>query len=543
MSEELGPLELTLKGRDLSLRQTLEAAEDKLEHMDGTITKIGANTGLLALEKTFDIISRGVQYMLDTFNETLPQLDSMAKASMKFQTDTEWFTGLAAVAKENGIEFGELNNHFTKMEATLGKALNGGTAAIKTFDSLGLSVEKLSKMSTQSQFEVIIDTISKLPTLGEKMAAISGVFGKNSGNMANFVELGVDGINDLIQEADRLGATFDEMDAKLIMAAESARDHFNQALEGMKQEATIGLAESIGDINERLADYFALLNETGASRESAEALGSIFTTIADSIGYLHDKWLAAKQTLLEIWKWEREMSASVDILGASSPEEYQAYIDSIQRQIDMIQDLRDGKSPEGSGGAGSELPDAKAEPAKMISVWDEVTHTFIQVEEGSKEAEKAIKAAERAHAKFNETASGLSAADLHDVKNAYAEMFAGDELRAEKLKELDKKKKEAEEDLARASERRMENEQKVPTYKDTSFSAVLAGTVEGYKAEHETGKGDTAAMQQLEKTKELVETEKKAAEDLQAIKDELKTHNTKLDAFLPDATFDASGIA
>ena len=100
------------------------------------------------------------------------------------------------------------------MQKNLAAAFEGNDAAIRTLESLGVSVSKLKKLSPDEQFTALGEAISRIqdPTLRTAMAM--RVFGRAGSQLLPMFADGASGINALRARCRELGLTVSDLDAK-----------------------------------------------------------------------------------------------------------------------------------------------------------------------------------------------------------------------------------------------------------------------------------------------------------------------------------------
>jgi hypothetical protein len=145
-----------------------------------------------------------------------------------------------------------LENGLRVMQKTLTEASQGSKGANEALARLGLTVQDLAKLSPDEQFKLLADRISQIQDPALRAAMAIELFGKAGTKLLPLMADGAAGINEMQEQARKLGLT---------VSTETARDaaELNDALgtlwKVLKQGVfTIGgaLAPTIKDLTERI---------------------------------------------------------------------------------------------------------------------------------------------------------------------------------------------------------------------------------------------------------------------------------------------------
>ena len=140
--------------------------------------------------------------------------DALSKMSGRTGVAVSALSELAYAARQSGTDVATLESSLRIMQKNLASAFEGNDAAIKTLESLGISVAKLKRLSPDEQFTTLGEAISRIqdPTLRTAMAM--RVFGKSGSQLLPMFADGASGINLLRERCRELGLTVNDLDAK-----------------------------------------------------------------------------------------------------------------------------------------------------------------------------------------------------------------------------------------------------------------------------------------------------------------------------------------
>jgi len=191
---------------DSRLVRGLRAAEKK-------VVKFGQN--IQAIGRRLFTIGMAVGGVLAVATKGLVSWgDALSKMSGRTGVAVSALSELAYAAQQSGTDVATLESSLRIMQKNLASAFEGNDAAMKTLESLGISVAKLKRLSPDEQFAALGEAISRIqdPTLRTAMAM--RVFGKSGSQLFPMFADGASGINLLRQRCRELGLTVNDLDAK-----------------------------------------------------------------------------------------------------------------------------------------------------------------------------------------------------------------------------------------------------------------------------------------------------------------------------------------
>jgi len=171
-------------------------------------------------------------------------------------------------AGQAGVDSEALNASFAKMSDTLGSAMGGNASAIKAFENIGLSVEKLQRMSPGQQFEAIANAINRIQDPSQKMAAARDIFGKSGGALISLF----DGAGAAIREAgttlDTFGISLSQLDVTKIDNAGDSMGEMSLLLEGIGNQLAANVAPYISQIADDTLSWLESMGGVGPAMDA-----------------------------------------------------------------------------------------------------------------------------------------------------------------------------------------------------------------------------------------------------------------------------------
>ena len=309
----------------------------------------------------------GLGYMIKS---TLAELDAIAKMSERLDIASEKLMGLHHAAKIMGTSGEALNKALMKMSKNLGEVAFKTSEVEYALDFMGLSAKEFDRLNTYDKFLKLSDAINLMP-MAQQIALTTAIFGKSGTEMLNMIKSGSTGIEGLVAEAKKLGATVTNLDLDKVQQANDAIERMQTAFKGAFQTLVIALAPNITAIADKITEMGtdgknmgdimvnALSEMTGGfiSMGSSVALitaqvygfkASVLGTMADlielkKIKYVPAVWMFNKFNAPRIKGW-REAEADATLQAA---EAYQKLKDMINKVGDAQLKLQQlfGKTP------------------------------------------------------------------------------------------------------------------------------------------------------------------------------------------------------
>jgi len=160
--------------------------------------------------------------------------DQVAKMAKRTGLSVEALSELRFVASQTGTEFESLEMGFRRMQRSIYDAGRGLSTAKDALADLGLRFEDLDGLSPEDQFKLLGEAISRIEDPTKKAAIAMTLFGRTGTNLLPMFARGAKGIEELQEEARRLGLTMSSEDAK-------AAEDFTDALDKLWKVVKMGV--------------------------------------------------------------------------------------------------------------------------------------------------------------------------------------------------------------------------------------------------------------------------------------------------------------
>jgi hypothetical protein len=291
---DLARLVVRLEAQSAQLLTELERANTKVEQFASKTQKTLVKwAGGLAAAFSVQALKAYAKSVIDA-GDDLNDMAQKAGASVKVLSQ------LGYAAKENGSDIEGVTTGLVKLANNMQAASDGSAQQISAFKALGVEYENAdgTLRSTDEVFKDIAESSSKYRDGAGKTAVAIDLLGKSGADLIPTLNLGRQGLEDLADESDRVGATIDDKTAQALGDFNDQLDKLTLSAQGV---VAAGLAPVLKDISSALSD--ATTNGEGFSRMTS-ALEFTFRVLAD-IGY-------------SVYKTFDDIGKSLGALGAAA---------------------------------------------------------------------------------------------------------------------------------------------------------------------------------------------------------------------------------
>lgn len=272
-----------LGAKDGAFKKAMTDAEKRLNKFAKNVAKIGAATFAAGTA-----VAGGLAAFSKGFADSADALDTMAtKSGMSVEALSELSLGVT----QANIAMEDLGGGVRFMQRNIAEAVNGNAGARGAIEGLGLSVEALSAMSPDQQFEAFADAIAGITDPAQRTSAAMDIFGRSGANLIPLLAGGSKGLQDMRARARELGLTMttasakggaaladrlDELSAVVARASDRIGEAFAPALT-MALNAATPLIAKVGTF---ISQNPALVMAVGVTAAGLVALGGALLGVA-----------------------------------------------------------------------------------------------------------------------------------------------------------------------------------------------------------------------------------------------------------------------
>lgn len=259
--------------------------------------------------------------------QSINSMDDLTKLAQSVGTTTEELSALTYAADLSGVSQDNLGTALTRLTKNASDAAQGIGEAQKGFNALGISVKDAegNLKSSDQLLQEVAGKFAQFEDGANKTALAVNLFGKSGADLIPLLNAGAEGIQDMKDEAEELGLTFDQKTGKAAEAFNDNLTRLDAVKKGLFNRIATQLLPSLVSLTDRFFDTAKSGDRLDKIARSAatgvKLLGSfaaivagIFRTVGEALG-----GVAATVVNLVQGKfaeaWETTKAFSTDIVG------------------------------------------------------------------------------------------------------------------------------------------------------------------------------------------------------------------------------------
>lgn len=247
----------------------------------------GAAAGVAAGAAVVDLAAAA---MTTAYNATvgavaggIERIDQLTDAAGRIGVTTEALSALRYAADLTGSSADDLDAALEKLNANLGDAAIKGNPAGEALAKIGLDAKELANDTPDVAFREIVHAFEQVPNAANKASLAMDIFGKGGMKLINTLGAGNSTIDELVEEANRLGVSVSQVDAAKIGVAKDAWDRMGMAIQGVGNQLAVTLSPIIEVAAKEMTGWLISATEkVGGVRTALVAVGKTIGYVADA---------------------------------------------------------------------------------------------------------------------------------------------------------------------------------------------------------------------------------------------------------------------
>lgn len=229
--------------------------------------------------------------------QSINSMDNLTKLAQSVGTTTEDLSALAYAADLSGVSQDNLGTALTRLTKNASDAAQGIGEAQKGFNALGISVKDAegNLKSSDQLLQEVAGKFAQFEDGANKTALAVNLFGKSGADLIPLLNAGAEGIQDMKDEAEELGLTFDQKTGKAAEAFNDNLTRLDAVKKGLFNRIAAQLLPSLVSLTDRFFDTAKSGDRLDKIARSAatgvKLLGSvaaivagIFRTVGEALG-------------------------------------------------------------------------------------------------------------------------------------------------------------------------------------------------------------------------------------------------------------------
>ena len=177
-------------------------------------------------------------------------IDKIAKTSQKLGIPTDRLIGLHHAAEQTGVSTDTANMAIQRMTRRVSEAAKGTGEAVKALDELNVDVEMLAKLRPDQQMHVLADAMKRVENQSDRVRLAMKLFDSEGVELVNTLKLGSKGLQQMHDDAERLGMLFSNEEAARVEKFNDQLDRLKKSFGGLGQRLVIDLAPRAAELIE-----------------------------------------------------------------------------------------------------------------------------------------------------------------------------------------------------------------------------------------------------------------------------------------------------
>ena len=261
--------------REILAKFSIEVEDGKLKSAGGSIDAMAGKLAGLATLVGGAALVGGFRSMV---SEIVDLGGSLTDTSAKLGVGTGDLQRWQFAAQQTGVEAGAFSGALTKFTRTIGEAATGNAAAGDAFKALGVDVRD-SNGNIGDATTLMLGAargLSEIQDPSLRAKAAIDLFGKSGADLLPLLGQGAEGVQALLDEADKLGGVLDESTIAALDDAGDASDKFDFAMRGVKAQLALAVLPALTAAGGKLAE---LVGKFTSGEEGAQHLKAALVTL------------------------------------------------------------------------------------------------------------------------------------------------------------------------------------------------------------------------------------------------------------------------
>jgi hypothetical protein len=262
----------TLRARFQELRDAAGRVGAEFQRFRGSLNNLGSSfTNTIGRIAAFTAAIGAAVFALGRFvSANTAGLDEAAKTARSLGLAIGAYQGLQFAAEQSGVAQGTFEQALTTLNDSIIEARDSANSFVRAgntlrrpqtiFDRLGVSINDANGQlrSTEDIIGDIAEIFARLPDGPEKVALSIDVFGRRAGpQLISFLNLGRQGIGELIQQASRLGVAFTDQDAAIAEGLQDSQNRLARSRQALQTQIALLFAPLQTEANDQLVEFLA----------------------------------------------------------------------------------------------------------------------------------------------------------------------------------------------------------------------------------------------------------------------------------------------
>lgn len=201
---------------------------------------------------------------------TADRIDSTNDEAKKVDLTAEAYQRLAYAAQLAGSSRETMGQALTFLNENMAQAISGSKETALWFERVGIPLKALKKLNVQQVIEIIAERFSQAgdsaDIAGKKIALTKALMGRSGAELVQLLNGGRRGLQELYDEADRLGGVISQQDTDNVAAFNDQFDRMKFSIGGALAGVLLKALPLFNDVTARITKWTVANRELIATR-------------------------------------------------------------------------------------------------------------------------------------------------------------------------------------------------------------------------------------------------------------------------------------
>lgn len=271
--------------------QAGEKAGGKLSSALGSAAKIGVG----AIAGLTTAIAGAGTALTSAASSTAQYGDNIDKMSQKLGVSASFYQEWDAVLQHSGTSMDSMSATFKKLATA---SQDASDDQVEAFKRLGLSMDDVSKMSSEELFKSVITGLQSMEEGTERTALATQLLGKGAIEMGALLNTSAEDTQAMIDNVNKLGGVMSDDAVKASAQFQDSLQDMQTAFAGVKNSALSELLPSFTSIMDGLSNLVTGVD--GGSDKIKEGVKGIVSSISNSLPTILDGLSSMLGAIMEV---------------------------------------------------------------------------------------------------------------------------------------------------------------------------------------------------------------------------------------------------
>lgn len=230
-----GSVTVDFDARSARFAAELEMVQGILKRLEGSASSLAKGLKLIPALFAAEAAGRVLGYAKAMFEAA----DAIGDVAARSGIAVESLSRLKFIAGQSDVEFSSLTTGIKQFQKNLSDATNGSSSAARSFAQVGVQATKIRNLSFEDLRQTIAKGFADVRNPADRTRIAMELFGEAGDQLVPFLNQGLEGLQRLGKEADRLGIA---LEAQMVVAIGAA----DQALKKLRATVDRFLQRDLG---------------------------------------------------------------------------------------------------------------------------------------------------------------------------------------------------------------------------------------------------------------------------------------------------------